>query len=60
MHQQNSQTLELQDPQTYPRRYLGCPLQIAAADRKLRAALRAEFNDGDVADRAMKVIKGQR
>lgn len=60
MCQKNSQTSELQDPRTYPRRYPGCPHQIAAADRKLRAALLAEFNDTDLADRAMKVIKWQR
>lgn len=60
MHQQNSQTSDLQDPGTYPRRYLGCPHQIAAADRKLRAALLAEFNDTAIADRVMRVIKGER
>lgn len=48
------------NPSTYPRRYQGCPLQIAEQDRKLRAALLAEFNDAAIADRAMRVIKGER
>lgn len=60
MHHKNSQASELQDPRTYPRRLPGCPLQIAAADKKLRAALLAEFNDTAIADRVMRVIKGER
>lgn len=43
-----------------PKPYPGCPLLQAAKDRKLRAALLAEFNDADIADRAMRVIKGMR
>lgn len=42
------------------KRYPGCPIQIAAADKKLRAALLAEFNDTGIADRVMRVIKGKR
>lgn len=42
------------------KRYPGCPLQIAAADKKLKAKLLAEFNDAAIADRAMRVIKGER
>jgi hypothetical protein len=59
MHHSHQNT-ELQDPRSYTRRYLGCPHQIAAADRKLRAALLAEFNDTAIADRVMRVIKEQR
>lgn len=43
-----------------PKRLGMCPHQQKEQDRKLRAALLAEFNDTDLADRAMKVIKGQR
>lgn len=40
--------------------YAGCALLQAAKDKKLRAKLLAEFNDADIADRAMRVIKGMR
>lgn len=43
-----------------PKRYAGCALLQAVKDKKLRAALLAEFNDAAIADRAMRVIKGQR
>lgn len=43
-----------------PRPYQGCALLQAAKDKKLRAALLAEFNDTAIADRAMRVIKEQR
>lgn len=59
MYQPHKNT-ELQDPRTYPRRILGCPHMIAAQDKKLRTALLAEFNDTAIADRVMRVIKGER
>lgn len=43
-----------------PKSYTGCALLQAAKDRKLRAELLAEFNSADIADRAMRVIKGMR
>lgn len=43
-----------------PKRRDMCPLLQAAKDKKLKAALLAEFNDAAIADRAMRVIKGER
>lgn len=43
-----------------PRRYQGCALLQAAKDKKLKAELLAEFKSADIADRAMRVIKGMR
>ena len=51
---------ERQFMRSLPKPYAGCALLQAAKDKKLKAALLEEFNDNDLADRAMKVIKGQR
>jgi hypothetical protein len=43
-----------------PKRRDMCPKLQAAKDKSLGAALRAEFNDTAIADRVMRVIKGER
>ena len=43
-----------------PKRRAMCPHQQKEQDRKLRVALLAEFNDTAIADRVMRVIKGER
>lgn len=43
-----------------PKRIDMCPKLQAAKDKSLRAALLAEFNDTAIADRVMRVIKGER
>jgi hypothetical protein len=53
-------TDELEFIRSLPKRRDMCPKLQAAKDKSLKAALLAEFNDADLADRAMKVIKGQR
>jgi hypothetical protein len=53
-------TAEREFIRSLPKRIDMCPKLQAAKDKSLKAALLAEFNDTDLADRAMKVIKGQR
>lgn len=53
-------TAEREFIRSLPKRIDMCPKLQAAKDQKLRAALLAEFNDTAIADRAMRVIKGER
>lgn len=43
-----------------PKRRDMCPKLQEAKDKSLKAALLAEFNDTAIADRALRVIKGER
>jgi hypothetical protein len=53
-------TAEREFIRSLPKRIDMCPKLQAAKDKSLHAALLAEFNDTAIADRVMRVIKGER